>query len=1110
MSEWRLNLLSVSPKSHKLVKEFIYNNEEGGAPEGIFPFVSFGSINYIFITHGEKATEYFEACIRKLGLILGYRGALKGGWQRVCSCSLRTEKDAKSAIKLLSETPFAHLVLAKNSTQAKFARIDHSHDLSSIFSLDGKPCIIWKTEGFYDLCVLIPGKPNFSSENPINQLRQHQFQTHSSALLSFSSVFGDDEPDDFDSIPADIHILASSVPGREQESVNVLSKTISSSTIDPQKTEDQPKAEGASNSSEFCITMGPKDIKTKRSFQVNLAKLSKNLNEELSGNSSSLLSAHTMILTNLSPPPENSGTVSKAAVQQVEWEEPLASPFAVYDLAGGYDWTKEMLRAHKCLEIVRPALQYWYETFGNEEVAKAPDAKKELDIFPPIHVKVVAGDAKSCVYERPSREKNKFSLDIHLSHHTLKNRVWQADLLHELSVGVFRSTLTPLQRFFDPKPEDGKQKASLHLDTDSCIRNIWNHLGEMLGTALGFHLEFHKPNFVEEYVQYIWGTSSLCKHKVIRLIGGLFLYELIQNIEDQHVEKNLIEKLVKDSSFYWFLLIEKARREFFKIAKRNNISLSNEAWGVESWDLNDVLRSVLLGMWPRIERFDFIAKKTFSIAMFFSWLAALELGSFFSKEWMNHRQYDHNDLPVSPRENSSYQTNTPIGSLLHQVSKDFATQSEFGTFDTFNVLLLKNQSVNSLLQKVVSEFFQDEKSKQTCTWIGQSVSTINRFVNNHSSVTKKLLELSISKPSLVEAFRAIPEDKLPEVYDLYKSLAQTEFELSIQTLGPGKTDKVSKIVCGSKLTTFTLMDDQSMFGEFGGEVLASFSIEPSHSDLEPVLCVTEKEPGSTLRFPQLSESYVGVKFDTPPKEYTTTQIIRRLNLECRCLEAATKMLANESVVKGAPISFNITPWLLDQSQNPWFQPFKDEFVVIVKQLCDIIIHKGGTPVAEIMEGPMPAFETPEWVAFWNFFRDVQLYIHEKFPDYNLGIAVDDQFGPGTDIQRLQRITETASSDSFNFSPIIAKIDHLAVRSILRPHAFDWNNGQQINWNEEFSVMGRMALLGTGVKKLDYIVYEGYRGWGNGVPQLKYQESVRESLKEMSTSWKNDIRLILQG
>jgi hypothetical protein len=196
----------------------------------------------------------------------------------------------------------------------------------------------------------------------------------------------------------------------------------------------------------------------------------------------------------------------------------------------------------------------------------------------------------------------------------------------------------------------------------------------------------------------------------------------------------------------------------------------------------------------------------------------------------------------------------------------------------------------------------------------------------------------------------------------------------------------------------------------------------------------------------------------------------------------TKKVVRKAVAKGADgddgvverkraverqlLSFNLTPWLLGKN-IPWGSEIRRRIKESAGLAAKHARKLGYLPVVEIVEGPKP---------------DESLYTELASVcgagRKRIGLAIDDQWGPGTDLLRLEEIARFARLAKF--APVIMKVDFQVVRKMVAPDALTRKFKVEQGWRRGYypqmvDALVGMSLLAARVRGIHTLVFEGWEG-----------------------------------
>jgi len=251
----------------------------------------------------------------------------------------------------------------------------------------------------------------------------------------------------------------------------------------------------------------------------------------------------------------------------------------------------------------------------------------------------------------------------------------------------------------------------------------------------------------------------------------------------------------------------------------------------------------------------------------------------------------------------------------------------------------------------------------------------------------------------------------------------------------------------------------------GASVVGGEAVEgaPAGIDLLPLIGI---EGTRGARFGEIMRGYVGTDCELSPHEYCLRPAVlaRRLDCELRCLEAAGRALSGyHPQPEERYISVNVTPWLIADARGVvtkrrWHGSYLRRLGERLQDLARSASAVGLRLIVELVEGSLP--RAPELLdVLWGTLGGVAA---------SAGLAIDDQFGPGTDTPRLAGILRRAGK--LGFHPLIVKIDYLAVSEILSYSV------QHDEWARALGVLGdHVMLVGQRDQLCSSLIFEGYSG-----------------------------------
>jgi hypothetical protein len=267
----------------------------------------------------------------------------------------------------------------------------------------------------------------------------------------------------------------------------------------------------------------------------------------------------------------------------------------------------------------------------------------------------------------------------------------------------------------------------------------------------------------------------------------------------------------------------------------------------------------------------------------------------------------------------------------------------------------------------------------------------------------------------------------------------------------------------------------------GGELLAVFPRAEAPGDHTLGVPVDEASAPAALRFAELHDHFVGMPFLPDGSNLPHAGLCMRLELELEALDAARRRLervdlrAYQTHEGGrCLVTFNLSPGLLGRMPATWRRDALALVEAACRRVVELVRAKGGVPVVEITEGSLTEGD-PLWESLWAMLERLR-------GTGELGIGVDDQFAPNTDIPRLEQIIRRAGAPGSGFCPILVKVDHQVVRGMGRYGAQAHVNPSQREL--ALRMLGDLSLLPAAVNHVHvhYIVFEGYDGWDGDVAE----------------------------
>lgn len=301
---------------------------------------------------------------------------------------------------------------------------------------------------------------------------------------------------------------------------------------------------------------------------------------------------------------------------------------------------------------------------------------------------------------------------------------------------------------------------------------------------------------------------------------------------------------------------------------------------------------------------------------------------------------------------------------------------------------------------------------------------------------------------------SLSADERVQTREAAETVARLEQRLRIVTAGPSVGVRP---VCRSEELT-----DPNSLEPAGHEVLTTFEVQADESPGNAAFVVRKQGAERKIQFFQAMTDLVGVGAPAGwQRSVGETALLRRCRLELECLSNQARWLADAPLTPRALVSFNVSPWLFCSRRNPWAASYAEDMRQGISDVIAAARSRETHPVIEITEGPLP--QDVDLIAFWDFVR-------REAENGVVGIAIDDQFGADTDFERMQEII--AAAKTAGAAPIVVKVDHLAVRTLVRGGVRAANVPAHLS--QGFTHF--RGLIVSGLGDVDIVVFEGLRGW----------------------------------
>ena len=820
-------------------------------------------------------------------------------------------------------------------------------------------------------------------------------------------------------------------------------------------------------------------------------------------------SAQTHQIGNLPNIPKSINQGSNNAGVQ---EEP-AKPFNVKDLVCGRDWSA---RLEFIRNVLVPDIRSTYEKM--KKYTSLPDLK--------IHVWGKSGAQRNEV--RPSSMANRgiifpvdgspeiveeHELDIFLCHADLASSEWEIVVWHELVLAAFRSMLNPINIYLDaskrhvPDITDNEYPPPQFFHTkEDLFWLVWKTLGEPLGTAIGMYKKkYSLSTYMSKVLQNQSDSMSMqVQDYSNRLITAQFILNKLTSDDKNDVPGP--QWLTELKAAYDTLIYEMPKQ--------------CEKWGVE-WN-SQRIRNILLGE-LNFFGFNATAKNRYAMAIQIAWTCAITFG---------HLLFNMIQSDSEVTEGKSSVANVPASEDRHDHEENFQSmlKSPYNALGFFRSLMIDEDifldslnafkigdKVQTPIEKYMSAYVNVEHGFDCL--IHRKPSTASDFQTGGTE-TGKQLPLRRRKFKVSRRWKGLndPVYTAWQQLDYFDAMDFGRSERELENLTRiRKTDQLPNgyhlidITPTCVLENFHKATNKGEFQVTGGELMGQFQIASiNNTKFQIIAQLTDRE--STIRFPKMLHYFTNHAIYESPFVYSPLATCKRMDLELICIQGALDKLQSidHTFSKGDFISFNITPWIFDSDFNPWVDAFSDIYVQTASKLCEQILLMGCMPIVEIMEGKLP--ENPK-APFWSFLKNLNLVVAGNQNDGSvIGVAIDDQYGDGTDLRRLKVAAENAiaAAKNLQISQLLIKIDFKALLTILGV-----NENTKIqdlksltsHFKEAFSLIGHLthhtihtleAFKQHGHKRSPAltIVFEGYSGEDGWEEELvsAFKENIRNAIR----------------
>jgi hypothetical protein len=988
-------------------------------------YVALGCCDLVVIEPQGKPPEVHQSItklFRWIDLDVGSRGEGLDGVTRAYACALRP--DPQFAQSPPHADRLATLVLVSGAKALE----KNCPALAEVARGSGLRLSVWSTEGFYRWCCLVEADFPAAYEKLIAPFRALGVATYSIPLIPWQIARGEAFLPVENEQRREIHIAASAIPGLERQAADELTACLGSAF-------------------EFRVSHGYEDLFLRGDGRVSLAELTAKLWNLRRSPNSPIWRTYTSVSAPLVP--------LSGAWERGPEENAPASPFAVPDLAGGWDFSQQMRELRHLRGKVVEARKHALPRFEQVELSLG---------VTDIELRVRRGSSSSptLVTLQEGRDESIRTVnEVLLSYEQLKNKE-RAELLalQELTCAALADILVALQRVLEAPVREGRSLEYGAPGRDIAY-DVYRTVGEMVAMAV---LTTWKNLPTEQFVPLVFGgqaAETLRREQTKRLVGVGFAAEQIQKPSSVPLD--------------WIRSIDGARDAILKAVFREKTAAATWLEGRIPFEL---ARDVLFGS-VKGEGMGPDERLRYCQAVAVAWGVGLRLGRCILESLRGGRRREE-----------------PVEASNIAQDRDY--------FHLFRTLLIADNNFRHLASEVAAMASHEPEVSNLLRKMKDYADAMFDLENDAAAdgqvpSARTCVQWRVLKDrQITELPSGVSLDKARRFSDLEHEIgvAQQLARAGAHGANPGLI--LHEFYPAVRYERFYACkeqeegEDDGAYSNMGYELLASFQGGPVDRGAlararlpigsRPLTVMLDRVQ-DRLSFIPLIESYVGLERDEPPAESAHTAILRRMSLELWCLEGVRDWLANSDTLslgdrlQDRIVSLNVTPWLLiDEVGNPWHQEFAQQISDLMGSLCREIVRKGAKPVIEIVEGRLPGCETvaeaKSWEMLWDFLHRVRGSDREA-----VGIAIHDQSGPGTDIRRLHRIVTDAQRAAFK--PIIVKLDHHAVRSALG--ATSMERPSREHWIAALFALGEAALVACGMDQttLEYLVFEGFGGWGPG-------------------------------
>lgn len=1071
-------------------------------PNTLHVYCGFGREDFVLIAYDQKARDVAKEIFKKLGLVIGRHGSHSDGWSRVYSCDLNRKMGS------LPEKCYTFGTLCLFETPDRMPNFNDMMKKQKVEQFS-----VWETDGYYNFCLLHEKISHSWVEFKISPI----IQTYSIPLASMRWVLDkiDSTEEDFASA---IGVLAKIEPSLHVSGTHALCAALKKSAVNGDLIDCSMNHLVCSHGNcdvIFTSYDNRKGVSNTEPVKINLGQFTKNI-VRLKRDCDFILSTRTRIHSKISSevsdeakrklsqsectqdvlgsfPCEPDCTIEKGSRNSLyDYQGPVQPlvPYNVRDMAEGRDWSLRM-------KIIRNEIEPIITNAYNDSMREIFGSSK----FPPLkfHYRLAWGDLPSRVIP-PKNDQNIIDsiYTLVFSNEIIGSKTWSYKVITEMIEAALHAVVITGKRLLLQR----NIGAGFFLHKDNYNRNIDDIITIFLkivnspaSTCLCLligkkgHLDhFPKIKNMKEYLNNVWDMKFPKNEELF--LGAATAVRLILSL---FFKNRLMADPEGDSAgLNWISELEKAHKDFDKSKIKTNVNVSPS--------------NFFAGMYG-LEAVDFTAaaKANYTEFLDYSWVCVLNL---------LRRLSVHFEIPYI------------------EVESKTKTTSDIKPITFFRGLMSDDPDL-------LKAFNLSAKVLNRGKNIDRDIECIETYVKELSDCEKFIPSIFIKKRVNVEAMTKYIHNAYdrfnPKNHWVLNRLAWQDHKLHnlirLRDLKTETNDLYGTFLPKPLFEKFQKPED-SKFKPHGGEYLSKFvktqrvKLLLDHDEIFPgkfeiflkgLRLENDGDKKYYLRYPTAMGQFVGRPMGIEPRAYTTLQVVKKMIFEIACAERLAKFMESKKVLdfKGAPVSFNLTSWLLEPEYNPWQAEFCEEYLGILERICDGIKKRNGLCVVELPEGPLPKeYDQGVW------------YVIRELIDKNKldGCAVDDQWGEGTDIKRLEVIAEFFAQqlveDRLNL--FMCKTDHLALFSLLKlKENWDENKKNLTYWPDAFRLLYQISMmiiedthLSDEVRnKIEgklIIVFEGFKGHYSfsDEQRKKYQTEVFAIMKKLKGDF--PAKILMQG